>query len=264
MRAKQPAIDMHFVENHQFQGAEKPVPAIMSRQEGIMQEIGIGDEQIRSAPLQLFPLFCRGVSVQDGGPEFHSRQGTSFLQPCQLVPGQRLQRVEKQGAGLPVLLPQGPEGERIGQGLPAGGGSADDNRPSLCKRFQHLRLMPVKLLYTQLFQARFQGRSKFRRKKAGGLTGQCPVVDHAVFPGTAAQFPEPTGNGIRRKEPVVLSVAVIAHEAPSPFPVAGACGGTTIPEAARRPGTGPGRFCSPSAVRAAVPGRERGSPSPGE
>ena len=96
MRAEDAAVDVGLVDHHVAEVREDVTPAIVIRQQADVHEIRVREDHV-GAPPDSRPLLAGGVAVVDRGPQV--RQPVAG-EGAELILGQRLRRVEVEGAEL--------------------------------------------------------------------------------------------------------------------------------------------------------------------
>ena len=96
--AEDSAVGMAFVDDHVSQPAQEGGPPVVSRQDAVMQHVGVGQHPVavRADPV---PLVRWGVAVVGARPHAGRSKG---VQPAQLITGQRLGRRQVEDAGTIV------------------------------------------------------------------------------------------------------------------------------------------------------------------
>ena len=68
MRTENATIDMHLVDDHEFQALEELRPFGVMRQDTLMQHVRIGDNYIPVHPYR-FPCIPRRIAIKGKGPD---------------------------------------------------------------------------------------------------------------------------------------------------------------------------------------------------
>ena len=140
--AEYATIDVGLVDDHDREVGHEVGPGAVVGQDPDVEHVGIGEDDV-GAPANRAAGLARGVPVVDRGA--HALGQAERGQRARLVLGQRLGRVQVQGAG-PGIAEQDLEcGQVEAQRLARGGPGGDDHR-ALPRRLQRLPLVGVEAL----------------------------------------------------------------------------------------------------------------------
>ncbi len=170
VRAEQPAVGVTLVDHHVPQSPQERRPALVGRQDAVVQHVRVGQHPVRVRPHPV-PLVRWGVAVvgrrsQPGDAELE--QGT------QLVTGQRLGRREVQHPRPVVGEDRRQPGQLVGQRLAGRRARRDDDRAARVCQLGRLDLVPPRPVDALLAQPHPQrlGHPAGPVHRVGGARGQ--------------------------------------------------------------------------------------------
>jgi hypothetical protein len=142
VRAEDAAEGVGFVDDHQRQVPQERAPALMARQDALVEHVGVGEHEVGVAPHH-GPLLRRCVAVVGGGADAGEREGADR---AELIVGERLGGGQVQ-RGAVALAEQGLEhGELVAEALAAGGPRGDHHVGAGARQGDRLGLVAPQLL----------------------------------------------------------------------------------------------------------------------
>jgi hypothetical protein len=155
------AVGMHFIDDHEAQLLPEGLPLTVVWQQGIMEHVRIGEQNMGMIPSYFGSLIGGGIPVVDRcleaglvvpGAERFEKHSESF----QLVPGQGLDREEIQCPLLRVLEECFSDSQVINERLAACGRGCYNNVAPCADALESLGLMFIEAAYAQSGQGIFQ------------------------------------------------------------------------------------------------------------
>ena len=193
VRAEDAAVDVRLVDHDEAEVVEKVAPQVVPRQDADVEHVRVREHEVRPAA-DLAPPLGRGVSVVDRRADGGDAE---LAERARLVLGERLRRVQVEGARVPV------GGERVehrqveGERLARGGAGRDDDVPAASRRRVRVGLVRVELVDP-------------RRASASRRAGWSESGNGAVR-ASRARLGREVARARRRRELVPEAAAVTRH-----------------------------------------------------
>ncbi len=187
-------IDVALVDDDVAQRPEERRPVLVTRQEGVVEQVGVGEDVV-GVLTDPSPVLGRGVTVVGGGPQ--PRQGQP-VEAVELVVGEGLGRREiERGRAPPVRRERtvhdvGEGGQQIAERLARGGTGREHDVRTRVGGLRRLQLVAPQARQPGLREGRVEGRRHPVGPRRGrGRPGRDPVhVGQPVLASTPREVAE--------------------------------------------------------------------------
>ena len=149
--AKNPSVNMGFVDDHKPQPSDELIPCPMVRKDPKVQHVRVGHEQ-SGWRRDVWPVLRRRIAVEGAVPNAGALWN-QLGEESKLVLGQGFRRVEIQRATGPVSEQRLQHREMVAKALATGGRRGHDHVLALPKGRDSLRLMSIQVLDAQPFES---------------------------------------------------------------------------------------------------------------
>ncbi len=179
MRAEHPTGDVRLVDDHDRQPQEEVRPARVVGQQRRVEHVRVREHEVRVATDQR-ALGGRSVPVVHGGAQLGQLEHTHLPE---LIPRERLRRVEPQGRRLLAVERGRCEGHGRSERLPRGGPRGEHHVAACQQRTQGARLVRVQALDPEQLEPAGEQVGDLRRERLEHRRDRGELTDVGQRPG---------------------------------------------------------------------------------